>query len=463
MTARRATRVAVVLLGAALVVPVAAGDSSSELRVPRYGQPTRVLSTSFRDLGGIATEDAADFNGDGLVDVLITKHNRDTTDTYQPLFLVNNGRGGFRDGTASLFTGAPPRTQYPRKIVIADFNNDGRPDVFVADTGYDHYPGPGFHNTLILSTGTWKLRDATANLPARIRFTHSATAADVNRDGSLDLYVGSFYTEAHSEPPELFLNDGTGRFRVCGDCLPALLSDSVFAGGMWQSGYTYSASQFVDVNNDRAPDLVLAGNGFYRVPTEIVSSDSQVLLNDGAGHFSALAGALPPRPWNNTAEGLDVRSTDLNRDGLADLAISYTQMEPYYVGRWIQLLVNNGGGTFRDETQARLPQADNTGLWATQLSFPELNGDGVPDLVVEIYEGAREPAPFYVNDGKGAFRALRPATGASRTTTSRSSTRMGTDTATSSRATTTRSRTSTTTSCASSGSRRCPGRRSVCA
>src|SRR5262245_1820742 len=99
MTPGRATSVAAVLPGAALLVPRPAGDSSSELRVPRYGKPTRVLSTSFLDRGGIATEDAADFNGDGLVDILITKHNRDTTDTYQPLFLLNNGRGGFRDGT----------------------------------------------------------------------------------------------------------------------------------------------------------------------------------------------------------------------------------------------------------------------------------------------------------------------------------------------------------------------------
>jgi hypothetical protein len=322
------------------------------------------------------------------------------------LVLLNDRRGGFTDGTSTIFDGAPPRLQWPRKTVIADFNNDGRPDIFVADHGYDGYPGPGFHNTLVLSAPNAKLRDATGQLPPRVRFTHSATAADVNSDGSLDLYIGSIYTDVQKDPPEIMLNDGTGTFSACSDCLPGIVKDKVFGAGMLQDGYTYSGSQFVDVDNDRDADLVLAGQGFYRLPGEIVSSDSQVLLNDGTGRFTVRPGALPPRPWNNTATGLDVRAADLDRDGYQDLAISYTQTEPAYTGRWIQILMNNRNGTFRDETSARLPQSDNQGLWATQTTFTDLTGDGHPDLIVELYEGAKEHAPFYLNDGTGRFTAL---------------------------------------------------------
>ena len=403
----RAPTVAIALVAAsAVLVPTAVGGSDSLAKVPQYGRPTLAVSTDASDFGGIATEDSADFNGDGYVDVLVTRHRWRTYDTFPPVVLLNDRKGGFVDGTSAIFEGSLPRLQWPRKVVIADFNNDGRPDVFVGDHGYDGDPGPGFHNTLVLSTPSGKLTDATANLPPRVRFTHSATAGDVNGDGALDLYIGSIYTWARKEPPELFLNDGTGRFSVCGDCLPGLLRDPVNVAGQLLGGYSFTASQFVDVDNDRDADLVLAGNGFYRAGNHVVSSGSQVLLNDGSGHFSVRGGALPPRPWNDTAEGLDVRAADLNRDGYQDLAMLYTQMEPFYLGRWIQLLINNGDGSFRDETQARLPQSNNQGTWATQLSFHDLTGDGAPDLIVELYEGAKEPAPFYVNDGSGRFSPL---------------------------------------------------------
>jgi FG-GAP-like repeat len=377
------------------------------VRLPRYGQPVPALVTSLSDsTESVTSLSTADFNLDGFADVLVTRTDYPTYNTFPLQILLSNRRGGFYDGTSRIFEGPSPSVQVPREVVIADFDNDGRPDIFIADTGYDHSPGPGFHNTLVLSTPDGRLRDATGNLPPQIRFTHSATAADVNGDGSLDLYIGSIYTESHDEPPEILLNDGTGRFSACGNCLPGLLSAPVVISGQPLHGPTYTGSQFVDVNNDGAPDLVLAGNGYYRVPSGIVTSDSQVLLNDGSGHFSVLSGALPARPWNNSAVGVDVRAADLNHDRHPDLLISYTPQDPFYVGRWIQVLINNGGGTFRDETTTRLPQADNKLTWLTTLDVADLNGDGNPDIITHPAYFFRSLPPLYLNKGNGDFRPL---------------------------------------------------------
>lgn len=407
MRQRRIAFIAAMVVGP-IVASSALARPSVGVGVPRHGPPTLALTSDQSDFGGIATEDSADVDNDGYVDVIITRHRWRTLDTFPMQVLLNNRRGGYVDGTAAIFEGPPPRLQWPRKVVIADFNNDGRPDIFVADHGYDDSPGPGFQNTLVLSTPRNRLRDATGNLPPRIRFTHSATAADVDRDGSLDLYIGSNYTEARKEPPEIMLNDGTGTFRACPDCLPPLVTTGFEIGGFHHPGYTYTASQFVDVDNDRDPDLVLAGNGFYpvHIPPFGVWHDNQLLVNDGRGRFSVKPGAMPARPWNNTAIGLDIRATDLDRDGFQDLAIAYTQDDPYYLGNQIQLLLNNRDGTFRDDTDARIQQSPEQRFWITQLTFVELTGDSRLDLIGEFYEGARTATSFYANDGSGRFTLL---------------------------------------------------------
>jgi hypothetical protein len=148
-------------------------------------------------------------------------------------------------------------------------------------------------------------------------------------------------------------------------------------------------------------------NGYYRVDDGIVTSDHQILLNDGTGHFRISSGALPPRPFDNTGYGGEVRATDINRDAKPDLLFAYAKVEPYGYGRWIQILINNGDGTFRDETAARLPQTDNSApTHLKYLQLLDLNGDGAKDIFGQLVEGAKDAPPVYLNDGRGSFRAL---------------------------------------------------------
>ena len=70
------------------------------------------------------------------------------------------------------------------------------------------------------------------------------------------------------------------------------------------------------------------------------------------------------------------------------------------------MLVNNGNGTFRDETTTRLPQADNVDQWPYSIYVDDLNGDRHPDIAVALYPHPSQTPPFYENQGDGTFRPM---------------------------------------------------------
>lgn len=75
-----------------------------------------------------------------------------------------------------------------------------------------------------------------------------------------------------------------------------------------------------------------------------------------------------------------------------------------YTGRYIQILINNGDGTFRDETSARLPQSDNYEPWFIWVHLPDPDMDGYLDIVASPM-GEQGPS-FYLNNGNGTFHPL---------------------------------------------------------
>jgi hypothetical protein len=76
-----------------------------------------------------------------------------------------------------------------------------------------------------------------------------------------------------------------------------------------------------------------------------------------------------------------------------------------------EVLVNNGDGTFRDETATRLPgqNPSNTDHWIAFPQLVDLNGDGRLDLVTHMDGYPTPPSPAYLNDGNGKFRPINVA------------------------------------------------------
>lgn len=218
----------------------------------------------------------ADFSGRGVIDLFTA------TGTYSPTKPISQATPSKfefwrkqADGTYSLASSMLASSAgciHPRKAIVADFNNDGRPDIFVACHGYDAAPFPGERSKIVLSRpdGTYVTQDASSD----VGFFHGAAAADLNGDGLVDVVVVNNF-----DPDSAFvlINQGGGSFkREIAKRLPASIG--------WKP---YFSVELVDIDEDGKLDLVLGGHEFSDAPTA-------VFINPGNNNFSGVVPIVVP-------------------------------------------------------------------------------------------------------------------------------------------------------------------------
>jgi hypothetical protein len=104
-------------------------------------------------------------------------------------------------------------------------------------------------------------------------------------------------------------------------------------------------------------------------------------------------------------------STDLNDDGYLDLVIVQTVVDPaasiYYRGGRIQILINQQGKGFQDETAQRgspgFDTFNNYDSYHGTLTVFDINGDGAMDLIAVRTTLGRYENHIFLNDGNGSF------------------------------------------------------------
>ena len=221
-------------------------------------------------------------------------------------------------------------------------------------------------------------KESGLNRPLRGMMGHAAAWGDVDGDGWIDLFVGTFadrkpelYREggAKGPVPNRLLQNRKGRFFHTEQKAIAHLGRA-------------SGSVFADFDNDGLLDLYVANNGR-------LGKENLLYHNRGGGRFdnvTAKAGA--PLHLPETARSATV--LDFDGDGLLDLLVVST------LRRGKTLLFRNRGG-MKFELSDAIP-GDATGLG---VAVGDLTGNGWPDVLIG------GPNRLFVNLGKGRFREAK--------------------------------------------------------
>jgi hypothetical protein len=229
--------------------------------------------------------------------------------------------------------------------------------------------------------------DGFPNAPLYGAYLHSASWGDVDNDGWIDLFSGTFVQGVSQVSNKLLLNKN-GVFQDAGQ--PAIQISGRAAG-----------SVFADFDNDGDLDLFISNNRIVdNTPTSIELEPSRILRNDGGilGFVDVTSGSGIEAQTRN---GRQVTVLDYNHDGLLDLFIVADALR----GSGPTLLLKNSGNfKFEDATTAAGLPSDIKGLG---LAIGDVTGDGWPDLFVAGGTATSKNLNYmFIANRNGTYRKL---------------------------------------------------------
>lgn len=317
-------------------------------------------------LGGINLNQA-DYNNDGYLDIFVMRGGWEFP--MRNSLLRNNGDGTFTDVTAEAGLAAPAYAT--PTAAWADFDNDGRLDLFV---GNENAPGQLFRNQ---GNGTFKDVAHAAGVD-RISFAKAAVWGDYDNDGFPDLYVSN-----HGQKNFLYHNNRSGGFTEVAAQLG--VEGPLFSFPAW----------FFDYDNDGWLDLFVSSyirsvaeiaGEYLKLPT--TSETLKLYRNDGKGGFEDVTREVG---LNRVSMAMGSNFGDIDNDGFLDFYLgtgspSYGALVPNLMFR------NHDGKYFVDVTAS-----SGTGHLQKGhgIAFADIDYDGDQDIF--LHSGGAVPGDSYGN------------------------------------------------------------------
>lgn len=235
----------------------------------------------------------------------------------------NNHDGTFTDVSKQSGIGIPEAKGMG--VVTADFNNDGWPDIMIAN---DTWPNFLFINQ---HDGTFKdvsfISGVAASADGKYEAGMGVDAADADGDGWMDIYI----THLDFELDRLYHNNHDGTF-----------DDVTYQSGIGNSAIFLSgvAAIFADYDNDGWPDIMQTNGAMLDninlYHSEVTYEEPKLMFrNLGKGKFAKVSKELGPAFMRPVA-GRGLAAADFDNDGDIDFAINVR-------GDFPELLRNDGG------------------------------------------------------------------------------------------------------------------------
>ncbi len=337
---------------------------------------------------------SADFNNDGVPDLVLGVVDQVTPSRFEVDVLLNHGDGTFElaDSLSTMSDG----------FVIGDFDDDGMTDLAV---GYDSGDEQGLEFFRGRGNGRFDAGVVSYDVGP-----DPVVAADMNGDGRLDIVSGDSDGDL-----QVTLGDGDGHFAAIATYSPGRAISGIGIGDLNGDG----VPDIIETESDETQGFrVLLANpgGTFNLPLPNVGSPffGQVafadLKGDGSIEFIGCdpsnqsilvapylqSGLLGPGvayslPTDNGDDAFNSFVVgDFNGDGKPDLAVLLSDE--------LVILLNRGDGTFQS------PEIYHFAGPAVSFAMGDLNRDGVEDLVVSSGGDAENGlVSVYIGRGDGTF------------------------------------------------------------
>lgn len=239
----------------------------------------------------------------------------------------NNGDGTFTDATQAAGFGGigGPHSGKGLGVVAADFNNDGEPDVYVAN---DDTPNFLFYNNGDGTfTETGLLAGCAFSFDGVAQAGMGVDAGDFNGDGHLDIFV----TNLSHETNALYRNNGDGTF-----------SDIVYEANLGKESYLFVGfgTRLFDYDNDGYSDIFIANGHIIEAIAQVTdvltyAQRNQLFHNNGDGTFTEVSFESGPY-FRREGVSRGAIFGDYDNDGDIDIVVTQSNQPA-------ELLRNEGG------------------------------------------------------------------------------------------------------------------------